>query len=518
MDKNEFFREITIRICGTLEIEQALFSTLQFLRTNVPIDIMFLEYYDKQIEAMRTLAKATPRSGQLLDLVVRVSDKAKEQTRKKYSSMKDKTILFKNPDEDLLAKELLSFHKINASSLLVLLLESGNQLIGTVVLIITGEEKLNQKQIEYLSLLKEPFAIALSNHKRHREVTRLKELLADDNNYLHQQLRSISGDEIIGANYGLKDVMQKVIQVANLDSPVLLLGETGVGKDVIANAIHYSSTRSNQPFIIVNCGAIPESLIDSELFGHEKGAFTGAISQKRGRFERADKGTIFLDEIGELPLQAQVRLLRVLQDKEFERVGGTETIKLNIRIIAATNRNLQKMVAEQMFRKDLWFRLNVFPIYIPPLRARREDIPELAQYFVELKSVELKLSKCPDISDAARDLLVSYAWPGNVRELQNVVERELIINPTGPLGFNHFQLQQENNELSPSTYRNSGEEIGTTDLDSVVSNHIMKVLKQSHGKIHGRGGAAELLGINASTLRNKMNKLKIKYRKNEIFI
>jgi transcriptional regulator with GAF, ATPase, and Fis domain len=365
--------------------------------------------------------------------------------------------------------------------------------------------------------LKEPFAIALSNHRKHRELTRLKELLADDNKYLHQQLRSISGEEIIGANYGLKDVMQKVSQVANLDSPVLLLGETGVGKDVIANAIHYSSRRSNQAFITVNCGAIPESLIDSELFGHEKGAFTGAISQKRGRFERAEKGTIFLDEIGELPLQAQVRLLRVLQNREFERVGGTETIKLDIRIIAASNRNLEKMVAEQKFREDLWFRLNVFPIYIPPLRARKEDIPELAQYFVELKAAELKLTKCPDISDHARDLLISYTWPGNVRELQNVVERELIINPAGPLEFNHFQLQQVNKEHTSSAVRDSDEEISRLDLDLVVSNHIAKVLKQTQGKIHGKGGAAELLGLNASTLRNKMNKLGIKYRKNDMF-
>jgi transcriptional regulator with GAF, ATPase, and Fis domain len=517
MDKNEFFREATTRICGTLEIEKALLSTLQFLRSTVPIDIMFLQYYDKSIEAMRTFAKATPQSGELKDLVTQVSDEAIKEVQKKYGTNREQVILYKNPDKELLSKELLSFHKIKASSLLVIMLGSVDQPIGAVVMILTGKERLNQKQIEYLSLLKEPFAIALSNHRKHREVTRLKELLADDNKYLHQQLRSISGEEIIGANYGLKDVMQKVSQIANLDSPVLLLGETGVGKDVIANAIHYSSTRSNQAFITVNCGAIPESLIDSELFGHEKGAFTGAISQKRGRFERAEKGTIFLDEIGELPLQAQVRLLRVLQNKEFERVGGTETIKLDIRIIAASNRNLEKMVAEQKFREDLWFRLNVFPIYIPPLRARKEDIPELAQYFAELKSVELKLSKCPIISDHTRDILVSYPWPGNVRELQNVVERELIINPAGPLEFNHLQLKERNNELSQSDSQQLEEPVNTTDLDSVVSSHIMKVLKQTQGKIHGKEGAAELMGINASTLRNKMNKLGIKYRKNEMF-
>jgi len=517
MDKNEFFREATIRICGNLEIEQALHSTLKFIHGLIPVDIILLEYFDLGKKAMRTLAKATIESGQKIDLFTHISENAQKDAEEKYDKKKLKYLYYKDPENDLLAKELLDFHNISADSLLVLVLESGKERIGNVVLILKGNVKLNKQQIEYLTLLREPFTVALANHKKHREVIRLKELLADDNKYLHQQLRQISGDEIIGANYGLKDVMHKVSQVSSLHSPVLLLGETGVGKDVIANAIHYSSPRSSKPFITVNCGAIPESLIDSELFGHEKGAFTGAISQKRGRFERADKGTIFLDEIGELPLQAQVRLLRVLQNKEFERVGGTETIKLDIRIIAATNRNLQEMVSRQKFREDLWFRLNVFPIFIPPLRARTEDIPELAQYFVELKSAELKLSKCPVISDNARDLLVTYNWPGNVRELQNVVERELIINPAGPLEFNYLQLKEDNNDHAQSVFQKSDSQMSSTDLDSVVSSHIMKVLKQAHGKIHGKNGAAELLGINASTLRNKMNKLGIKYRKNEIY-
>ncbi|HTP05168.1 MAG TPA: sigma-54 dependent transcriptional regulator, partial [Nitrospirota bacterium] len=215
---------------------------------------------------------------------------------------------------------------------------------------------------------------------RHQEVSRLKDMLADDNRYLQRQLLSVSGSEIMGADFGLKAVMNMVRQVAPLDSPVLLMGETGTGKEVIATAIHRFSPRREGPFIRVNCGAIPDSLIDSELFGHEKGAFTGAISQKRGRFERAHKGTIFLDEIGELPPQAQVRLLNVLQDREIERVGGTESIPVDIRILSATNRNLQAMVASGQFREDLWFRLNVFPIMIPPLRQRKEDIPALVHH------------------------------------------------------------------------------------------------------------------------------------------
>jgi transcriptional regulator with GAF, ATPase, and Fis domain len=339
-------------------------------------------------------------------------------------------------------------------------------------------------------------------------VVNLKELLVDDNLYLHSELRQLSGDEIIGSDFGLKDIMEKTNQVASLDSPVLLLGETGVGKDVIANAIHYSSPRRTGPFIKMNCGAIPDTLIDSELFGHEKGAFTGALSEKRGRFERADKGTILLDEIGELPPQAQVRLLRVLQDKEIERVGGTKTIQLDIRIIAATNRNLEEMVKAKQFREDLWFRVNVFPILIPPLRERKSDIPALLKHFIHLKVKELKLPTMPVPSTGAIEPLMHYDWPGNIRELQNVVERALILNPTGPLSFNHMSLpmlkkSKESHEIIP----------GTGSLDEMTSKHIRQMLTQTNGKIHGPDGAAELLGINASTLRNRMNKLGIEYRK-----
>jgi transcriptional regulator with GAF, ATPase, and Fis domain len=388
---------------------------------------------------------------------------------------------------------------------MVLNLKTNDQVLGALVLI-TETEAYEKQHAEFISFLKEPFIIATANALRHREVLRLKDLLTDDNRYLHGELRRISGDEIIGSNFGLKNVMHKVQQVAMLDSPVLLLGETGVGKDVIANAIHYSSSRSEEPFVSVNCGAIPESLIDSELFGHEKGAFTGALAQKRGRFERADKGTIFLDEIGELPLQAQVRLLKVLQSREIERVGGVKTIPLNIRIIAATNRNLEDMVKSHQFREDLWFRLNVFPIWIPPLRERRADIPALLQHFINLKSKELKLPQIPTISPGETDLLMDYHWPGNVRELQNIVERELILNPGGPLTFRQLKVSQQERTLEASDKIEH-----TTNLEEVVSAHIRQVLARTKGKIHGKGGAAELLGVNASTLRNRMNKLGIEY-------
>jgi transcriptional regulator with GAF, ATPase, and Fis domain len=267
------------------------------------------------------------------------------------------------------------------------------------------------------------------------------------------------------------------------------------------------SPRKDGPFIKVNSGAIPETLLDSELFGHEKGAFTGALTQKRGRFERAHQGTIFLDEIGELPLQAQVRMLRVIQEKVIERVGGTKTIPVDIRIIAATHRNLEEMVGLEQFRKDLWFRLNVFPIEIPPLRDRKGDIPSLVRYFMDRKSKELKLHPQPKLAPGAIERLMDYHWPGNVRELENMVERALILNRTGPLSFDRLILTYQEEEPAALAHREDGSLI----LDEVISRHIRSVLKMTKGKVHGPRGAAEVMGLNPSTLRNRMNKLGIFY-------
>jgi transcriptional regulator with GAF, ATPase, and Fis domain len=305
--------------------------------------------------------------------------------------------------------------------------------------------------------------------------------------------------------------MEMVRQVAPLDSPVVLLGETGVGKEVIANVIHYTSSRRDSPFIKVNCGAIPENLIDSELFGHERGAFTGAIAQKRGRFERADGGTIFLDEIGELPLQVQVRLLRVLQQKEIERVGGTKTITVNVRIIAATHRDIAELVRTNVFREDLWFRLNVFPIIIPPLRRRTEDIPALVHYFIEKKAKGLKIYPLPAVSSAEIERLKTYDWPGNIRELENLIERELIFGrgkgTNELLKFEHLTAARVDgaetlNELNHSFFT----------LDEVDSQHIGRALQNSNGKIAGPKGAAKLLGMNPNTLRSRMRKLGIPFK------
>jgi transcriptional regulator with GAF, ATPase, and Fis domain len=372
-----------------------------------------------------------------------------------------------------------------------------------------GKGVFTRTHARLLSLLREPFAIAMSNALRYQEVLKLKDMLDAENRELSRELLSTAGDEIIGAEFGLAGVMEMVRQVAPLNSPVMLLGETGVGKEVIANAIHRLSPRADAPFIKVNCGAIPEGLLDAELFGHEKGAFTGAIAQKRGRFERADKGSIFLDEIAELPLQAQVRLLRVLQHKEIERVGGTQMIPVDVRIISATNKNLEALVRSGAFREDLWYRLNIFPIMIPPLRQRTEDIPALVHHFVEKKAKELKIHTPPPVSAQGVERLKAHHWAGNVRELENLIERELIrrrgLDDTGSLVFGNLslpELREKKIDLPES-----GQVL--VPLDEAMSQHIRKALRQTKGKIYGPGGAAEFLKVNPNTLRSRMRKLGI---------
>ena len=514
MDKNTFFREATLKICGNLEIEKALFDLLQFLKDTMPATMAFLQNYEPTYKSIRTFAAADLEGYRKLNLLTPLSKTSIDTAN---STPLDQDIwLIKNTDEFSITRDMYKLYNIKSSSLIILMLRSEGKNLGTLVIATTGTECFSEDHLELVLLLKEPLIVAMSNTLKHREVLQLKNLLADDNKYLKSELRKIYGDEIIGFSLGLKDVMDKVSQVSSLDSPVLLLGETGVGKEVIANAIHYSSPRSKGPFVSVNCGAIPDTLIDSELFGYEKGAFTGALSRKRGRFERAENGTIFLDEIGELPLQAQVRFLRIIQDKTFERVGGSETISLNIRIIAATNRNLEQMVADKKFREDLWFRLNVFPIIIPPLRERKVDIPELVQYFIEQKSKELKLPQIPTISENSIEILSNYSWPGNVRELQNIIERELILNPAGPLTFNSLKQQYGKKVTRPESMPND-ESLNTLNIDKIMISHIKKVLLKTDGKIHGDDGAAKLLGINASTLRNRMKKLGIKYKKSDLY-
>jgi len=404
---------------------------------------------------------------------------------------------------------MLRFHGYDEHevSILTMKLVSEGGMMGGLVVLAEQRDAYRDEHASWLSLLAEPFKVAMVNALRHREVLRLKDALTDDNRFLQRELHRISGDEIVGADFGLKDVLRMVRQVAPTDSPVLLTGETGVGKDVVANAIHMASPRRERPFIAVNCGAIASTLLDSELFGHEKGAFTGALSKKRGRFERAHQGTIFLDEIGEMSLDAQVRLLRVLQNREIERVGGTARIPVDIRVIAATHQNLEQNVRAGKFRNDLWFRLNVFPVAIPPLRERSGDIPALVQHFVERKARDLKLGHTPTLAPGAIDELLDYCWPGNVRELENLIERSIILHRNEPLSFD---LPRRSSPVSTASTQ-AGISDDLLPLDAVIERHIRRALESTGGRIHGEGGAGERLGLNPNTLRAKMRKLGIPF-------
>ncbi|MBI4767038.1 MAG: sigma 54-interacting transcriptional regulator [Deltaproteobacteria bacterium] len=509
IDEKEFFKEATLRICGSLAIEKALGDFFFYVRDYIPIDSVLLTYYLTEYGVSRTFALATVEGGKRVNLethwppeIHALAEKGQFPV-KFYSNRSDQHPIlkyaFKNGDKPPLSN-------------IIVRLNIDGFWIGGLILSAEKQDQFNEEHFRLACLLEPPFAIALCNSRRYQELHEIKEIFADDKEFLEEELQRISGDEIIGSDFGLQGVMKMVRQVASLDSPVLLLGETGTGKEVIASAIHNASPRRSGPLIRVNCGAIPDTLMDSELFGHEKGAFTGAIKQKRGRFERANKGTIFLDEIGELSLEAQVRLLRVLQDREIERVGGTESIKVDIRIIAATHRNLERMIEEGRFREDLYFRLQVFPIVIPPLRDRIDDVPLLAQHFIRKKSNEMKLAKVPVLDPLAINRLMTYHWPGNVRELENAVERAIILSHGEPLTFSHLRLSKSSSALPTNHLHDS-----SLNLHQVMTAHIQNVLEMTKNRIEGERGAANLLGVNPSTLRAKMKKLCIKYeRKNQL--
>jgi transcriptional regulator with GAF, ATPase, and Fis domain len=503
----DFFWEATKRICGSLDIKKALWQSLLFLQNYIPAEEAALLFYDSNKGTVTLNTQADSTGGRFVNFqaVIPPEIRALLDDISKLDDFVDN-----RAEENPIAKPILAAMARGKSSAILVRLISENVWIGSIALWASGWDKFNEEHLRLLKQLKIPYFIALSNSRRYSELLTLKDLLADDNRYLQEELQKITGSEIIGADFGLKEVMNKVRSVAALSSPVLLQGETGVGKEIIAGAIHNASQRRDGPFIKVNCGAIPETLMDSELFGHEKGAFTGAIDQKRGRFERANGGTIFLDEIGELSLEAQVRMLRVLQEKEIERVGGTEPVKVDIRVIAATHRDLQAMIREGKFREDLYFRLNVFPIYIPTLRERSGDIPGLVQHFIQKKSRELQLTSIPTLTPDAYDRLMAHHWPGNVRELENAVERAIILNREGPLSFTELTPREEY-EKAPVPESDKDD---LYNLDQVTINHINRVLQITNGRVEGKDGAAMRLGINPGTLRGRMRKLGISFGKN----
>ncbi len=378
---------------------------------------------------------------------------------------------------------------------------SRNRVLGTLG--IGREQNFSPQDVNFLKQVSGQVAIAVENALAYGQIAQLTDKLAQEKLYLEDEIRSeLNFEEIIGKSKALRAILQQVETVAPTDSTVLIYGETGTGKELVARAIHDLSSRAKSAFVKLNCAAIPTGLLESEMFGHERGAFTGAVAQRIGRFELASRGTVFLDEIGEIPLELQPKLLRVLQEREFERLGSSRTLKSEARLIAATNRDLAEMVGKNQFRADLFYRLNVFPIQLPALRERREDIPLLVRHFVQ--QFARRMNRGIDtIPSETMSVLVSYHWPGNIRELQNLVERAVILS-TGPV----LKVPLKDLQSQPQSAASTNGKFET--LEEVERRHILETLEATHWVVGGRNGAAERLGLKRSTLQVRMEKMGIR--------
>ncbi len=505
---DEFFREVTVRITGNLSPDDALLSTLNYLKKFIPIDTMGFYCFNPEKTALQIVAEASAsgNTSNINDTVALPMDEKFCQWLIHQEKNEQIVIIFAQPEGNAL--QLLHFSKLltdpSNRSVLILKLIIDGIFFGILMITTKGNDRFTKEHGALIRSVERPLAIAMSNARRFLELEQLKNLLREDNRALMREIEDRSGSQVIGADFGMKRVMEQVRQVAPQLSPVLLLGETGTGKEVIANAIHLYSSRGNGPMIRVQCGAIPETLLDNELFGHERGAFTGAFDTRRGRFERARGGTIFLDEIAELSHEAQVKLLRVLQEKEFERVGGDRTIQADVRIIAATHRDLAQRIRDGQFRQDLFFRLNVFSIHLPPLRDRKQDIPLLMRYFIERKAGEMNMRPAPGVDLEEIRKLLDYDWPGNVRELQNIIERALITNRSEILQFPDLTSFNQDNTPSKKESPSSTEVL---TLQETIKAHLSRVLTLTSGRIEGPRGAARLLDMHPSTLRFHLKKM-----------
>jgi formate hydrogenlyase transcriptional activator len=379
---------------------------------------------------------------------------------------------------------------------------AGSNALGTLNLASRREGAFSQQDVDFLSQVAGQIAIAVENALAYREIVEIKDKLAEEKLYLEDEIRTeYNSEEMIGDSPAWQRILEQVKTVAPTNSTVLILGETGTGKELVARAIHNWSTRRAATFVKMNCAAIPAGLLESELFGHEKGAFTGAIDRRVGRFELANRGTLFLDEIGDVPLELQPKLLRVLQEQEFERLGGVSTVRVDVRLVAATNRDLSRMVAERLFRSDLFYRLNIFPIVVPPLRERPEDIPHLVRYFAQKYSRQMN-RRIESVPASAMQAMVRYPWPGNIRELENFIERAVILTQGSELRIPVAELRAHA-DAAPS---------GISTLEAAERQHILRALERSRGIIGGPGGAAVRLGIKRTTLQSRMRRLGIPNR------
>jgi formate hydrogenlyase transcriptional activator len=391
---------------------------------------------------------------------------------------------------------------LGCKSILSIPLISRERTIGTLALVRVTDERWSLDDIDFSAQVAPQISIAVENARAYRELEELKERLVTEKLYLEDEIRLDHNiGNMVGEGPAFQSVLKSVQIVAPTDSTVLILGETGTGKELVARAIHELSGRKKGSFVKVNCAAIPATLLESELFGHEKGSFTGASTQRIGRFELAHQGTLFLDEIGEMPLELQPKLLRAIQDQEFERVGGTRTVRTDVRFIAATNRDLKTMVDENRFRADLYYRLHVFPLHVPPLRERREDIPLLTRYFVQ-KHAHKMGRPINNITSAALEALTRYDWPGNIRELQNLIERSVILTTGNTLNVAMSALSEKTAPGSVNTRTSN-------PATSAERDRIIKALEEAKFQVGGPNGAAARLGLKRTTLQSRMRMLKI---------
>jgi transcriptional regulator with GAF, ATPase, and Fis domain len=501
-------------VCRHMELSELADSIAALLREHIPLESLAVRRLEPEHRRVRIIANSSAAVAAAEPGDVHLSDSNWKRLDRWIRGRKFLHSAAERRQVQTLLKLLDQALPNNDLFLSPLVGEHGSQ--GILSAFANKGQRFSSAHLELLSAIQEPMAVALDNDARMHELAALREAAeAEHRSLLNRFGRKASGETIVGEESGLKQVMQRVEMVSRSDVPVLILGETGTGKELVARAIHNRSDRHSGPFLRVNCGAIPRELIDSQLFGHEKGSFTGASETRQGWFERADMGTLFLDEIGELPLDAQVRFLRVLQDGFVERVGGAKAIHVNVRVVAATHRDLSGMVREDAFREDLWYRIAVFPILLPPLRDRVEDIPTMASHFAGRAAIRFGLAPVePSAADIR--LLQSYDWPGNIRELGAVIDRAAILGDGDTLEFaaalglatprGPYENAPELGSLPSATPRHSGH---ISSLNEAMRRHIEAALRATHGRVEGPRGAAGLLQINPHTLRARMRKLKI---------
>jgi formate hydrogenlyase transcriptional activator len=497
-DRLRLVLEINNAVVSHLELPKLLKAISGYLGRVIPHDLAWFCLYDPATHQLQTHALDFPNHQ---DFAEAGDPIPLEGTPEGLAFTTQQPVLIRNLNLTEFPAEIIKRGAAAGlkSGCAVPLIAHGRAL-GTLSVVSTRADAFSDDDAKLFSWIGAQVALAAANSMAYQEISSLRDKLAKEKLYLEEEIQTeYNFEEIIGDSRALKLVLKEVQTVAATDSTVLILGETGSGKELVARALHNRSNRRERTFVKLNCAAIPTGLLESELFGHERGAFTGAIATKIGRFELADRGTIFLDEVGEIPLELQVKLLRVLQEQEFERLGSTRTIRVNVRVIAATNRDLGRMVEEQEFRSDLYYRLKVFPVTVPPLRDRAEDIPLLVRHFAQKLALRMK-KRIETIPSEAMKALQAYHWPGNVRELENFIERAVILTQGPDLVVSLSELKRTPSQTTPS---------GTTTLEQAEREHILKSLRETNWTIAGPTGAAARLGMKRTTLQSKMQKLGI---------